>query len=75
MVKTFKDYAEANTKRLEGYEIVNAMPSVNDAGTGIMFYLEREIGNATLGVEIIYNPENVKNPLTISQEYVKYIDE
>lgn len=75
MSKVFKDYAAMDETMLEGYTIVKVITGVDEkAETGVLFYLEREISNATLGVEVMYNPE-LEEPFTISDEYVKLLHE
>lgn len=75
MKKVFRDYAAMDETMLEGYTIVKVITGVDEkAETGVLFYLEREISNATLGVEIMYNPEQ-EEPFTISDEYVKLLHE
>ena len=75
MSKVFRDYASMDETMLEGYTIVKVINGVDEkAETGVLFYLEREISNATLGVEVMYNPE-LEEPFTISDEYVKLLHE
>lgn len=75
MSKVFRDYAAMDETMLEGYTIVKVITGVDEkAETGVLFYLEREISNAILGVEIMYNPE-LEEPFTISDEYVKLLHE
>lgn len=75
MSKVFRDYASMDETMLEGYTIVKVITGVDEkAETGVLFYLEREISNATLGVEVMYNPE-LEEPFTISDEYVKLLHE
>ena len=75
MSKVFRDYAAMDETMLEGYTIVKVITGVDEkAETGVLFYLEREISNAILGVEIMYNPEQEES-FTISDEYVKCLHE
>ena len=73
--KVFRDYAEVNEKLLEGFTVVKVLTGINAEGSGIMFELERMISNATIGIDLVYNPdhEEGETPFMISEEYIKGI--
>ena len=74
-MKTFRDYAEADKRILEGYTVAKVCIGINAEDTGLMMELERVIDNVMIGVDIIYNPahEEGETELMISNEYVKHI--
>ncbi len=74
----FRDYAEVNTKILEGYTVTGVVTAINAEETGVMIYLERTVDNVVLGITMTYNPdvdpELNETELMISEEYVKRIE-
>lgn len=77
MKKVFRDYAEVSESRLEGLTVAKAYIGINGDDTGIMLELERQIGNVTIGIDVVYNPdcEDGETQFMVSEEYVKNIYE
>ena len=75
--RVFSDYYMVDEASLKGYTVTNVSFGVNHEDTGMLIELEREIDNVTLGIDILYDPDNEESeePCKISQEYVKHIHE
>lgn len=75
MAKVFRDYAEVNESKMEGFNVAKVITGINSADSGAMLELERQIDNVTIGIDVIYNPdyEEHETPFMISEEYIKKI--
>ena len=73
----FRDYAEVDEKKLEGFAVAKVGLGINAMDTGMMIELERKIDNVTIGIDVFYNPdcEDGETPFMVSEEYVKHITE
>lgn len=73
MAKVFRDYMEANESVMEGFTVAKAFTGINAEGSGMTLELERKIDNVTIGIDVIYDPEDGETPFLVSEEYVKSI--
>lgn len=75
MAKVFRDYAEVSESMMEGFTVTKVSTGINAEDSGMMLELEKTIDNATIGVDLVYNPncEDGETPFMISEEYVKHI--
>ena len=73
MAKVFRDYMEANESVMEGFTVAKAFTGINAEGSGMTLELERQINNITIGIDVVYDPEDGETPFLVSEEYVKSI--
>ena len=71
--RVFTDYYIADEERLKGYTVANVTFGINAADSGMLIELEREVDNVVLGIDILYDHEELEEPCQISEEYVKHI--
>ena len=73
MAKVFRDYMEANESVMEGFTVAKAFTGINAEGSGMTLELERQIDNMTIGIDVVYDPEDGETPFLVSEEDVKSI--
>ena len=75
MERIFNECCGVNERILEGYTVAKVRTGIFKNETGMVMELEREIVGATLGIDIVYDPNKTENEMdfAISSEYVKRI--
>ena len=73
MAQVFRDYMEANESVMEGFTVAKAFTGINAEGSGMTLELERQIDNMTIGIDVVYDPEDGETPFLVSEEDVKSI--
>lgn len=68
--RVFKNYSEVNGGVLKGFTVANVSHGINAEDSGIMIELEKRINNGIIGIDIVYDPEDM-TPMVISKEYIK----
>lgn len=73
-MKVFKDYMDVIDQcNLKGYVVADVLTEINSNATGLLIKMERKISNGAIGIDVCYDPTE-EVPLTISQEYIVYVD-
>lgn len=75
MAKVFRDDTEVSEGMMEGFTVARVYIGINAEGSGMMMELERQINNATIGIDVSYDSacEDGKTPFMVSEEYAKRI--
>lgn len=73
MAKVFRDYMEVNESMMEGFTVTKVATGINSEDSGMILELERQVDDVTIGVDVIYDPEDGETPFMVSEEYVKNI--
>ena len=64
---------EANESVMEGFTVAKAFTGINAEGSGMALEWERQINNVTIGIDVVYDPEDGETPFLVSEEDVKSI--